>query len=117
MQSSSAVATKTVRARQPDGRLYYLGGQEECVLSAPCLPFVVYSSGKNNLGTGVGGVAQANGARRNPDELANQAASAHFIGGAASADPARPGGEFDDMLTWVALPQLYQRMKAARNLP
>ncbi len=117
VQSSSAVATKTVQARTPAGQLYYLGGQDECVLSAQCLPFVVYSSGRNNLGTGAGGVDQTNAARGNRDEQANQAASVHFVDRVASADAAAPGGEFDDMVSWVTLAQLYNRMRAARNLP
>ncbi|MDC8759874.1 hypothetical protein [Janthinobacterium fluminis] len=117
IQSRSAVATKTVRARSPDGRFYYLGGQQECGLSIQCLPFVVYSSGKNNLGTGVAGVAQANKASGNIDEQANDKASTHFIARAAGADPRQPGGEFDDLAAWVPLTLLYERMTAAHTLP
>ncbi|MEC5160287.1 MULTISPECIES: hypothetical protein [unclassified Janthinobacterium] len=117
VQSGVVMVGKTVRARTPDGKFYYLGGQSVCAPRTPCLPFVLLSSGRNNLGTGVTGVAQANAARGNVDELANQAASAHFIARVSSADPAQPGGEFDDIVTWVPLQRLYQRMRAARNLP
>ncbi|HAT31415.1 MAG TPA: hypothetical protein DCW29_11365 [Janthinobacterium sp.] len=117
VQSLSAVAGKTVRTRLPGGAFSYLAGQDICTLSSPCAPFVVYSSGKNNFGTSVAGAAQANVARGNVDEAANNAASVHFISRVASAERALPGGEFDDLVAWVALPMLYKRMRAAHNLP
>lgn len=117
IQSRSAVATKTVRTRQAGGRWRYMEGQESCDLNAQCLPFVLYSSGKNNFGTSAAGVAQPNTARGNLDEAANQAATVQFIDRVASDDAAQPGGQFDDLLRWVPLRTLYFRMRAARNLP
>ncbi|MET3131375.1 type II secretory pathway pseudopilin PulG [Oxalobacteraceae bacterium GrIS 1.11] len=117
VQSISAVATKTVSGRAPGGKFEFLGGQDSCELAAQCLPFVLYSSGKNNFGTGVGGAALANASRSNLDEVANNSASLHFIARVASDNPLQPGGEFDDLLNWITLPSLYNRMKAARNLP
>lgn len=117
IQSVSAVATKTVRRRQPGGRWRYLGGQENCDVSAQCLPFVLYSNGKNNFGTSAAGVSQPNTARGNLDEAGNQAATVQFIDRAASDNATQPGGQFDDLLRWVPLRTLYFRMRAARNLP
>lgn len=112
-----AVATRTVRGRWPDGRLHYLAGQEHCSVDAQCLPYVLYSSGRKNFGTGADGIAQANAARGNIDEAANADAVSDFIARAPTEDPAQAGGEFDDLLDWTPLAQLYQRMRAGHNLP
>lgn len=113
----SAVATKRVQTRDGTGALRYEVGQDECLLYAQCLPAVVYSHGRNNLGTSVAGVPQANGVPNNLDEIANDLAITDFIRRAASADPAVPGGPFDDLLVAVPLNTLYARMTAARTLP
>ncbi len=113
----SAVATKRVQTRDGAGNLRYEAGQAECVLYAQCLPAVVYSHGRNNLGTSVAGLSQANGAQGNLDEIANDLATTGFIRRAASTDPAVPGGPFDDLLVAVPLDTLYERMSAARTLP
>ena len=42
--------------------------------SSPCAPAVIYSSGKNNWGTSVDGVAQADSSTTNADEDANEIA-------------------------------------------
>ncbi|WP_317202125.1 hypothetical protein [Janthinobacterium sp.] len=117
VSSAFAVATKTVRGRWPDGRLHYLAGQGRCAADAPCLPYVLYSSGRKNFGTSADGTAQANAARGNLDEAVNAAAVNDFIARAPGDDPAQAGGEFDDLLEWMSLPQLYQRMRAGHNLP
>ncbi|CDG82737.1 hypothetical protein [Janthinobacterium agaricidamnosum] len=113
----SAVATKTVHSRDERGRLFLLAGYTVCGLSSQCLPFVVFSQGRNNVGVAANGMTQANMAQGNLDEAANQQASVRFISRMASDDTAQPGGTFDDMLVWSTLPALYQRMRAARNLP
>jgi hypothetical protein len=113
----SAIATKRVQTRDGAGNLRYDIGQAECLIYAQCLPAVVFSQGRNNLGTSVAGLAQANAARTNIDEVANDLATTGFIRRAASADPAMPGGPFDDLLVAVPLSTLYARMAAARTLP
>lgn len=113
----SAVATKNVLTRDGAGNLRYDAGQAECLLYAQCLPAVVYSQGRNNLGTSVAGVAQANGVPGNVDEVANDLATTTFMRRAAANDPASPGGPFDDLLVGVPLDTLYERMAAARVLP
>ena len=113
----SAIATKRVLTRDGAGNLRYEYGQRECLIYAQCLPAVVFSHGRNNLGTSVAGLPQANAARTNLDEVANDLASTDFFRRAASADPAIPGGPFDDLLVTVPLDTLYARMTAARTLP
>lgn len=113
----SAVATKRVLTRDGAGNLRYEAGQADCLVYAQCLPAIVYSQGRENLGTSVAGLPQANGGRGNEDEIANDAATTEFIRRAASADPRVPGGTFDDLLVAIPLTILYDRMTAARTLP
>ncbi len=117
IQRLSAVATKRVQTRSGNGTLRYEVGQEQCLIYAQCAPAVVYSQGRNNLGTSVAGLPQANGARNNIDEIGNDLATTGFIRRPASSEPAVPGGPFDDLLVAVPLPTLYERMAAARTLP
>lgn len=115
--SSAAVANRVVLDRNARGELAFVAGQEQCDVSAQCLPLVLFSQGKNHHGTAASGVTQINTARGNLDEAANDRASRSFIARPATELAALPGGAFDDMLTWITLPTLYQRMRAARNLP
>ncbi|SDA74185.1 MULTISPECIES: hypothetical protein [unclassified Janthinobacterium] len=115
--SFSAVANRVVLARDGSGAFAYVAGQDLCDVSAQCLPAVLFSQGKEHFGTTASGVAQRNTARGNIDEASNDHASRSFIFRPASANDALPGGAFDDMFTWITLPALYQRMRAARNLP
>ena len=115
--SFSAVANRTVRRRDSRGELQYIAGQQQCDVSAQCLPCVLFSQGKDNFGTAASGVAQANMARGNIDEAANEQASREYSDRASGMNAAGPGGAFDDMLSWITLPVLYQRMRTARNLP
>lgn len=115
--SFSAVANRVVLARDERGDFVHVAGQDLCDVSAQCLPVVLFSQGKEHFGTTASGVAQRNTARGNIDEAANDGASRSFISRPASANDALPGGSFDDLFTWITLPTLYQRMRAARNLP
>ena len=113
----SAVANRVVMARGGDGAYTYVAGQALCDVSAQCLPVVLFSQGKGNFGTAASGVPQSNTARGNLDEAANDGASRSIISRPATASDAVPGGAFDDMVAWITLPTLYQRMRAARSLP
>ncbi len=115
--ASTAVANRTVQGRDADGRLVYLGGGPACSVQAQCLPFVVLSHGRYHLGVSEAGIARANGAADNDDEQANAGEALHFISRPATADASRPGGAFDDIVAWLPLDLLYQRMRAARTLP
>ncbi|PHV36396.1 hypothetical protein [Janthinobacterium sp. BJB304] len=115
--SFSAVANRVVLTRDGRGAFAFVAGQDQCDVSAQCLPAVLFSQGKNHYGTAASGVPQINTARGNIDEAANDGASRRFINRPATELATPPGGAFDDMLTWITLPTLYQRMRAARNLP
>lgn len=117
VQRISAIATKTVQGRDASGESYYLAGQSSCDPGAQCAPLVLLSHGRGNFGTSALGVAQANTGRGNLDERQNAEASLHFIDRAANADPAAPGGEFDDLVLTVPLSYLYKQMTAAHRLP
>ena len=115
--SFSAIADRVVLTRDGRGDFAFVAGQEQCDISAQCLPVVVFSQGKDHYGTAASGVPQINTARGNIDEASNDSASRSFIARPASDNAALPGGAFDDILSWITLPTLYQRMRAARNLP
>ena len=117
VQRVAAVPTKTVLTRDSTGRIIYLAGNPSCSLSTPCAPAVVYSSGRDNFGTSGTGRPMANGSSTNIDERANDVASLNFMSRAQAQDPASAGGEFDDLLTWVPIDQLYKGMNAAKVLP
>ena len=108
------IATRTVRGRDGDGKLFYIAGQDGCTLQDECLPFVVLSDGKDNFGTSEQGVVMPNTSDTNDDEISNQKTSTDFIGRARSADTQADGGEFDDQLAWAAWPAFARRMKTAR---
>lgn len=105
--SVSAVADRVVLRRNAQGALVYVAGQEQCDVSAQCLPMVVFSQGKDGYGTAASGARLANTLRGNVDEASNDSASRVFV----------TGNGFDDMLAWITLPLMYQRMRAARTLP
>lgn len=116
IEIQSAVPTKTVQARATGGRLFYLAGTDLCAARGPCSPAIVYSTGKNNLGTSTLGLAQANGASGNVDELNNAFGATHYVQRPATDDPGAPGGVYDDLVSWMPLPLLYVRMFAAGQL-
>lgn len=67
---------------------------------------VIYSLGAN-AGTGVAG---------RPDEAANQDGNRTFVSH-PPAESGAPNGEFDDILTWIGPPYLFNRMLQAMRLP
>ena len=113
---ASAAASKTVLGRASDGALHYLAGHPVCSRDVQCVPVVIFSHGKNNLGTSAAGVAQANASNTNGDEVQNDIATNNFMSRAASSDPGVAGGEYDDMVAWIELKTLFNRMNAARAL-
>lgn len=82
------------------------------------IPAVIMSHGRNGYGaTSDAGLRQAMASRSNQDEQANAAADIQFMARSASDNRALPGGEFDDMVTWVSPNILFNRMVAAQVLP
>lgn len=117
IDTSVAVADKAVLGRDRGGALRYLAGQEDCSVARPCVPALLFSSGKNNLGVDASGVALPNRSASNADEVANQAATLRFMARVATADAAGAGGEFANIVSWIPLRPLYDQMRAAHNLP
>jgi hypothetical protein len=113
----STVATKRVLTRNGAGEVHYIVGQGECTLAAQCAPAVVFSQGRDAVGTSVAGLRQANPAPGNEDEQLNDEGDIEFFRRARSEAPLAPGGRFDDLLVAIPLQTLYERMAAARTLP
>lgn len=113
IQPYTAVANKTVLGRSNTGELFYRAGQRTCAIGSQCSPAVIFSSGKNNLGTGSTGIALANGTIGNYDELSNNSAANQFLSRAKSEQKDSAGGEFDDMVVWMSLQYLFRQMSAA----
>ena len=113
----SALGSKTVLTRDPDGAIRYVAGSPTCTLASPCLAAVVYSAGRENFGIADSGIRQPNSSRTNIDEAANNSATEHFMQRPRSSDPRTPGGEFDDLVAFIATEQLYGQMDKAGALP
>lgn len=86
------------------------------------VPAIVLSHGKNGYGsTADNGTAQPAIPAANIDETTNGAAAGTIFvsrAPAASTDSTNnPGGEFDDIVTWLSPNILFNRMVAAQKLP
>jgi prepilin-type N-terminal cleavage/methylation domain-containing protein len=117
--SLSTVANRRVQTRDSAGNLSYLIGQMNCTAANQCAPAVIFSHGKNNWGTGDSGSAMTDNSNpdTNVDEDANNAGPTSFISRIVTDNKALPGGEFDDLVTWLSLNILFNRMIAAGRLP
>ena len=113
----SALGSKTVLTRGAGGAIRYVAGSPSCTLASPCLAAVVYSAGRDNFGIADSGVNQPNTSRTNIDEAANNIAAEHFMQRPHGSDPRAPGGEFDDLVAYIATEQLYSQMDKAGALP
>jgi prepilin-type N-terminal cleavage/methylation domain-containing protein len=100
--------SKTVRTRDSSGSLVNL---------ATNVPAVVFSSGKNNWGTGDTGNLFADPSTTNADEDSNNAATTTFISRTITDNTVAPGGEFADVVTFLSVNILFNRMVAAGKLP
>ena len=93
-------------------------GKLSAATAAADIPAVILSHGRNGYGaTSDVGLRLANASRSNEDELGNAGADINFMARGASDNRALPGGEFDDMVTWVSPNILFNRMVAAQVLP
>lgn len=111
-----AVADKRIFSRDSRGELVLRRGRPQCGISTQCLPAIVFSSGARNQGISASGQSLNNSTADNTDERYNASASNDFVARIRSSDPADSGGEFDDMLVWVPLVNLYQQMARAGAL-
>ena len=76
---------------------------------------MIFSFGKNNWGTTETGTPIADGSTTNTDEDTNAAANTIFFSRDQSTVPT--GGEFDDIVIWIAPTILFNQMISARRLP
>lgn len=104
----ATAATKTIMTRNAASAL---------IVQVTPVPVVIFSSGNRNWGILLNGNAVPDNSGTNADEDANQAASVAFISRPPREATAAAGGEFDDIVTWLPLNTLYNRMVAAGRLP
>jgi hypothetical protein len=82
------------------------------------IPAVIMSHGRNGFGAfsemGVPNAAEVAG---NADERANAGEAGIAFVSRTPGDASSPGGEYDDIVTWVSPNILYSRMVAAGALP
>ncbi|MES2159760.1 MAG: hypothetical protein V4476_01280 [Pseudomonadota bacterium] len=115
LKPASVSANKRIWGRGDQGASYLLAGQGNCAALETCAPAVIFSTGKARLGTSAQGTALANSGTGNLDELQNNNGYNDFISRVPS-DAGVPGGEFDDLVTWIPLRPLLLRMNAAGAL-
>jgi type II secretory pathway pseudopilin PulG len=114
--SLNSIGSKKIQSRDSTGAIIYLvGSASSCDSSSPCAPAVIYSPGKNNWGTTAEGIALPDESATNADEDHNQSNSKDFFWREQSTGA--PGGEFDDVVSWIPPYVLLNRMIAAGRLP
>eukprot|EP01030_Chromulinospumella_sphaerica_P009281 gene9281-9092_t len=106
-----AVPDKRIASRKGDGQLYYLVGDDRCTVQARCSPAVIFSSGKNNLGTRAQGIPLANGTINNVDEEQNNTDTTTFVSRPLETSTQGAGGEFDDIITWIPIQTFYRKIE------
>jgi prepilin-type N-terminal cleavage/methylation domain-containing protein len=72
-------------------------------------PAIIYATGKNTVTGGTGSDETAN---PNPNSANSDRVYVHHEPAASGT-----GGEFDDIMTWLSLPQLFSRLITAGRLP
>lgn len=80
----------------------------------------VVSYGRNGFGATSedgGSVANSSSGNKNEDEKTNIAIGSTLVSREQSQNVDAPGGEFDDILTWVPVAVVFNRMIAAGRLP
>ena len=103
--------TKIIQSRRLDnGAIVTLGTE---------IPAVVFSHGQRNFGTDSDGSAKGNTSvgNTNIDENANDTGTTTFFSRTFNQNTAFPGGEFDDLVTWLSPAILANRMIQAGRLP
>lgn len=112
LRENTSVADKRVVGRHPNGSVYFVAGHPSCDLQHQCAPAVIFSSGRHNPSVNANGIPQVSDSASNLDEIYNYSATNDFIQRPATlpGDSAALGGEFDDLVIWLPLVSLYQRM-------
>ena len=107
------VADKVIYGRDAQGNKLIVAGLAKCSLDTQCVPLVVFSSGRNNFGVTETGIAQPNLSTANVDEGYNDTAVNGFVTRPMTDDINAPGGDFDDMVSWIPIKTLFRRMYSA----
>ncbi len=83
------------------------------------IPAVIVSHGKNGVGAfSDSGIRNAGVSTTNVDERTNASdAGIAFVARTPSDNTAAPGGEYDDLVTWISPNVLFNRMVSAGTLP
>lgn len=120
----TSIARFKVYSRDSAGNPVYLVGSSASNCDAAtnlCAPAIVFSSGKSNHGWLDDGTEIADSSASNVDEEANAGpvadASDQMSFVSRSFSTGGTGGEFDDILVWVPVTVLFNRMIAAGKLP
>lgn len=115
----TTVATKKIQSRDTGGTLTYLvGSAAACDATTNlCAPAVLYSSGKQNHGWLEDGTEVTDNSATNIDEETNAAATILFFSRSFANNGGSAGGEFDDIVSWLPITVLFNRMIAAGKLP
>ena len=115
----TTVANRKVLTRDGASATSFLIGQAAaCTATQQCAPVVVFSHGKQRLGTTDAGVAIPEDTATNLDEDANNTGPTDYYQRTPSENTAAAtGGEFDDIVTWLSPNILFNRMVAAGKLP
>ncbi|MGB9149568.1 MAG: type II secretion system protein [Burkholderiales bacterium] len=103
----SAVGTHTIRS-----------SSSPITNLAAAVPAVVLSHGPNGNGATLdNATATANPSTTNIDEQTNLTSATIFVSRTQTENTGAPGGEFDDIVTWIPASILFNRMVAAGKLP
>ena len=121
----TSVANRAVQTRNSAGTASYLAGRAACSAADQCVAAVIFSHGKERLGTPDGGTATPSTSTTNLDEvvnnsLPNQTLSTDpvtYFSRPPSDNTATTGGEFDDIVTWVSTYTVVNKLVAVGKLP
>lgn len=110
------VANKNIKTRDPKGQELNLVGTDHCSRSSLCSPAVIVATGRAGIAINITGVTRNYANRQAPDELNNFLGNNNFTKRPVTTNNKNREGEFDDIVDWVPLKLLYQRMSAAGTL-
>lgn len=106
----SSVGDIRIQTRDEAGTVINLTNQE--------IPAVLISHGKNGFGaTSTGGVVRPTPGSWSGDEQDNATNATDFFLRKRTEVTTAAGGEFDDVVVWISLNQLFAQMVAAGRLP
>lgn len=115
--SLDVTANRTVQTRDSTGALVYVVGSASCSAAAQCAPAVILSHGPLQYGfSSANGTPVGNSSATNVDENTNATSNTIYIQRPPSDNTGVNGGEFDDVVVWLPLPTLGNRLAQAGKL-